>query len=135
MKKGRRTSSLFIAVLTSLAVSACATIPAETDLRKSLKDSAKAYWELRMKDKYEDAYQMEYREKLPSFREYINKAMAIKNINVIAHTIKDIDIAGNKGEVKIDFSFKIQTNTKPFSQVIKDEWIYENRRWQHRLND
>lgn len=86
-----------------------------------------------MKDRYEEAYELEDREGLPPYPEYMNRAMMIKRINVTSHSIGEIRIEGNTGVVDVEFSFVMPPVTRPFKQVIKDEWVYKAGRWQHRF--
>lgn len=86
-----------------------------------------------MNDKYEETYKMEERDGLPSYSEYINKAMIIKKLSMTSHSVMDVHIEGNKGVVDVELSFRMPPVTKPFKQVIKDEWLYKNGRWRHRF--
>lgn len=114
-----------------IIMSGCATIPKEADLRESLRTAAVDYWKLRMAGEYEKTYAMEDREGLSLFKDYVPKAMAIKRMNIISHSIKDINIEGTKGFVDVEFSFTLPPVSKPFKEVIKDQWIFRNGKWFH----
>jgi hypothetical protein len=118
-----------------LVICGCASIPTEADLKASLVERAVAYWKLRMADRYEETYEMESKEGLLPFRDYQNKAKAIKKISIVSHSIKDTKIDGLKAIVDVEFSFMlpIPAKTKPFTQVIQDDWVYEEGGWRHQL--
>lgn len=125
---------LILIIWTTTLLVGCATIPSnETDLRESLRAEAVKYWDMRMKDMYEETYKMEHRDELPTYTEYINKAMMIKKANITSHLIKDVHIEGDRGVVDVEFSFIMPPVTKPFKQVMTDEWVYKGGRWWHRL--
>jgi len=133
MKIGYGHYLLLIVAATALLMG-CAAIPTkEADLKESLRSSAAEYWEMRMKDRYEDSYKMEERSGLPSYAEYMNKAMMIKKATITSFSVMDVHIEGDKGVVDVGFSFVMPPVTKPFKQVIKDEWVYKDQRWWHRF--
>ena len=116
-----------------LLLSGCATVPTEADLAGTLKERAEVYWKLRMADKYEETYRMEYKEGLSPFSEYLDKVRAIKKFNIVSHSVKDLKIEGQKAAVQLEVSFIMPVTTRPFKQVLRDEWIYEQGRWWHKL--
>jgi hypothetical protein len=118
-----------------LVFSGCATIPTEADLKASLGERAVAYWKLRMEDRYEETYEMESREGRLPLGAYLNKVKGFKKMTILSHSIKGTKIDGLKAtvEVEIGFLLPIPAKSKPFTQVIEDDWAYEEGRWRHRL--
>lgn len=121
----------FFVLCLVLLFSGCATVHTENDLRESLREGAMAYWKLRMADKYEETYQMESGEGLLPFIEYLDRVRAMKKFNIVSHSVKGIKIDGQKGTVEVEISFLMPVTTKPFKQVLWDEWRYEGGRWRH----
>lgn len=122
---------LILVVSITIFLIGCATAPPkEADLKEALRLKAQQYWDMRMKDRYEESYKMEDSDGLPAYNEYENKAMLIKKFSK-EHTIKNIVIEGNKGIVDVEFSFIMPPVTRPLKQVIKDEWVYKDGRWWH----
>ncbi len=137
MTKNKRKNLIYlilIIALSALPIGCAAIPPKEADLKESLRSTAAEYWDMRLKDKYEETYKMEERDGLPPYAEYINKAMMIKKMSITSHPVMDVHIEGAKGAVDVEFSFIMPPVTKPFKQVIKDEWVYKDGRWRHRFN-
>lgn len=136
MTKNKRKYIIYlvlIIVATALLMGCAAVRPKEADLNESLRNKAKAYWDMRMNDKYDETYKMEDRESLPPYPEYINKAMLIKKWNLKSYSIRDLHMEGDKGSIDLEFSFIMPPVTKPFKQTIKDEWVYKDGRWRHKF--
>ncbi len=133
-KKNIRLAILF-PILCFFLLSSCATTP-EVALPplESLRISSTEYWKLRMADKYEETYKMEYRDALPPYTEYLNIVMAIKKFSIVKHEIKNVNIEGDKGFVDVEFSFILPPVTKPFVQTIKDEWVFIDGKWLHKIS-
>ena len=126
----KMTLLLFLTLMTFLT--GCATIPQkEVDQKVALQKAALEYWDLRMKDKYEDAYNMEYRQNLPPFNVYKNKAMMIKRMTVTSHSIKDVSIDGENAIVYVEFGFIMPPVSTTLKQVIHDKWLLKDGRWWH----
>ncbi|MCX7914496.1 MAG: hypothetical protein N2511_07925 [Thermodesulfovibrionales bacterium] len=113
----------------------CASVSQKAikDPTELLKETATDYWRLRMADRYEDTYKMEYKEGLPPYSEYLNQVKAIKRFSIVGHSLKNFSVENEKGVVDIEFSFILPPVTKPLTQTIKDEWIYVNGKWYHKL--
>lgn len=109
----------------------CATVPKETDLKESLRAAAEKYWKLRMEDRYEETYKMEFGKGLPSFDQYRPLAMGMKKISITSISVKDVSVDGDKGDVDLDWNYTLPKITKPFKQIVKDRWIYQNGEWRH----
>lgn len=116
-----------------LLLSGCATVPTEADLAGTLKERAEVYWKLRMADKYEETYKMEYKEGLSPFIEYIDKVRAMKKFSITSHSVGDSKIEGQKATVQVEVSFIMPMITRPFKQVLLDGWVYERGKWWHQL--
>ncbi|MEM3101711.1 MAG: hypothetical protein QXT99_10225 [Candidatus Nitrosotenuis sp.] len=122
---------ILIVSITVFLIGCATTPPKEVDLKESLMTRAQQYWDMRMKDGYEESYKMEDRDGLPAYNEYMNKAMMIKKFSIKAHSVKNVIVEGDKGIVDVEFSFIMPPVTKPFVQVIKDNWLYKDGEWRH----
>ncbi len=123
----------FLIFLCILLFAGCATTPTKADIEQSLRERAEAYWKLRMADKYEETYEMEYKEGLPPFAEYLDKVRAMKKIHIVGHSIKSIKTDGQNGTVEVEIRFILPITTKPFKQTLPDLWVYERGKWRHQL--
>lgn len=116
-----------------LFLSGCATVPTGAELKESLREKAEAYWKLRMEDRYGETYKMESGDGLPKYAEYLDRVRALKKFNIVSHSIKGVKVEGQKGVAEVEISYVLPPVTKPFKQVLPDEWVFERGRWRHRL--
>ena len=120
---------VFLFPIVLFMLQGCASMPKEADLKESLRSSAEEYWKLRMEDKYEATYAMEYSSGLPPFLNYRDNAMRIKKFQVRSVSIGEIKIEGAKGMVDVKFSVIMPPVPKPFDQTLQEEWIFDNKWW------
>jgi hypothetical protein len=120
-----------MAVMTVCFLNCCATIPKQEDPKALLRSAAAEYWKLRMQDKYEDTYKMEDREGLPPFESYRMKVMLIRKFNISSHSIKDVNVTGDKGTVQIQVDVMLPRIPKALPHVLYDAWVYRNGQWRH----
>jgi len=123
--------TVLFAVSLFLAIAGCKPDVKEGNIDESLRNAVERYWKLRMEDNYNETCGMEKPEGLPPFDEYSVKAKQIKKFNIISHTVKGVRVEQDKGVADVVISFIVPPVSKPFSQVIQDQWIYENGRWLH----
>lgn len=132
----RLTARLFL-VVTVIMIIMITQVSAEVTDRQviidALKNTAVNYWKMRMEQDYDATYKMEDKAALPSFKDYVPKAQAIKKLNIRSHTIKDIIVDGTSGTVTIEFKVLMPAVSKPFTQFIEDKWVYKNEKWLHIL--
>ncbi|MEW6584539.1 MAG: hypothetical protein AB1442_02895 [Nitrospirota bacterium] len=119
------------AVSLLLLVAGCGPSVREGNTEESLRNAAERYWKLRMEDNYKETYGMEKPEGLPPFEEYSVKAKQIKKFNIISHIVKGVRVEQDKGVTDVVISFIVPPVSKPFSQVIQDQWVYEDGTWLH----
>ncbi len=125
--------SAFSLLCVFILLSGCATIPSVSELRASLSEKAAAYWNLRFEARYGETYKMESAEALMPFDKYLEKVAAMKKFNIISHSIKDVETDGLKGTIELEISYVLPRTTKPFKQVLHDEWVFRNGQWLHLL--
>ncbi len=120
-----------IAAIFVALVLGCATVPKEADLKESLRTVADRYWKLRLDERYEDTYKMEVEQGLPAFETYRERAKAMKKIRITSISVKEVTVDGDKGDVALAWSYTLPKIPKPFTDNIKDEWVYKDGEWRH----
>ncbi len=116
-----------------LVLCGCASVPTETQLKETLKETAEAYWKLRMEDRYEDTYKMESRDGLLPFAEYYSRAMAIKKFKIVSLSVKSSRVDGMTGLAEIELRHMASPVPTPLETIFSDEWVYEGGKWRHRM--
>ena len=109
----------------------CATVPKEMDLKESLRSKAEEYWKLRLQDRYEETYKMEYKTGLPGFAEYKETAQLIKKFKIESFSIGKVEVAGEKGTVTVRVSVLKPPIPVPVKDVFTEEWIFQDGDWWH----
>lgn len=124
-----------ITIAYALLLDGCASpnLQGEVDLDESLRVKAEEYWKLRMEDEYIKIYEMEEQTGLPKFEYYRKKVSAMKRIKINSYVIRGVSIQDDKGIVDIEFSFELPQVSKPFTQAVKDQWVFKNGKWWHIL--
>ncbi len=125
--KGYACLCLFIVFL----LTSCAT-PIKTE--QSLNEVITQYWSLRLADKYEDTYKMESRDGLPDFKDYETRARLIRRFEIRSFSILKTEVEGNKAVATIELLIIMPPVTKPFKNILSDEWRIEEGRWRHVFN-
>jgi hypothetical protein len=59
------------------------------------------------------------------------KAKARTAPSAVLSSIKDVRILGDKGMVDLEFAFTLPMISKPYPQILTDEWIFKNGKWRH----
>jgi len=129
MRKALLALSYFIFLSTVLFSTSCATIQEKNE--STVKDVVEKYWLIRLEDNYRESYKSEYKEGLPSFDIYKDKAAAIKKIKIMSYKIKNVRIEGEKAIIDVEFSLLLPITVKPVHQILSDEWLYRDGRWWH----
>ncbi|OGW37415.1 MAG: hypothetical protein A2Y97_01775 [Nitrospirae bacterium RBG_13_39_12] len=119
----------------------CATIPGQAETEESLRSTASNYWKMRLEGKLEDTFKMEDKERLIErnregfpLNEYY-KAKARLAAPIVSFKINSVSIEdGNKGRVDVEFGLTMPQVPYPVPQLLTDEWIFKNGRWQHLLH-
>ncbi len=119
-------------VMFFLLLYGCATMPREADLKESLRSRAEEYWKLRMHAGLEATYRMEDSVGLPPFDVYRERAMAIKKFNIESHSIADIRVKGDTGEVDVKVDLRMPAVPKAlFHDTMYDRWVFKEGKWMH----
>lgn len=128
---------LIFKIFLIMLLQGCATLPKERPSEESLRIVAEEYWKLRLANKCEDIYKMEDPAGLPPFTEYCIKVTKIKKFAIKSYSIKEVVINPdtNRAIVNISMSFRMPPVSKPFTDVITDEWLFKDGKWWHILSD
>lgn len=114
-----------------LFLSGCATTTNKPNLEESLRTVADEYWKLRLDEKFEETYKMEDDQGLPQFEKYRAAARAMKRIQLVSISVKAVSVDSDKGDVDLDWRYRLTGVSKPFKEIIKDQWTYKNGKWRH----
>jgi len=128
-------SGTFLALVVLLT--GCATVQKEADPKESLRSAASTYWKMRMEGNFEETFKMEDEETLVKankeavpLSEYY-KVRARIGPSAVFSALKDVRILGDKGMVDVEFAFYLPQISKPYPQILTDEWIFKNGKWRH----
>ena len=138
MKVRYRGLAFAAALLAYMALfSGCATIPKEADQAESLKSAATTYWKLRTEGKVEEIFKMEDKESVEKrnksgipLMEYYKSEAKVAETSTL-NSIKNIRVSGDRGRVDLDFTFVVPEVSRPFHQILTDEWVFKNGEWLH----
>ncbi len=125
---------VFVTFLTS-----CATvdIPRQAHTEESLRNTASLYWKMRGEGKYKDTYKMEEKEQFTKWKtqglslyDYYKTKAAIAG-SVTSISVEDAYIVNETGRANVKFTLTLPQTTRPFHQMVTDEWIFKNGKWLH----
>lgn len=101
--------------------------------KEKLRDRINEYWQYRIKEDVERAYQCEvpaFREKVPIFQ-YLNRFKLVKHLDA---EVQEIEVKGGEASSSLKLTYVIflkAISEKKLSKLEKEKWVRIEGTWYH----